>query len=171
MKVKSRRSTNPLISSNAWLVVSIFVHGFMVVEIVHQLCDKLGSPPLAAGFLLASSYGWIPTIRRVINHGFQWNGLAYLAIVIVTSTVFSYSLVYMRTGLIDPDNPNQALSYETSMYFSVVTLTTLGYGDVRPTVTSRLIAASEALSGVVLMTLCLSVAITKYHSPRKLNES
>ena len=41
-----------------------------------------------------------------------------------------------------------------SVYFSIVTFTTLGYGDLRPLATPfRLIAAGEALSGAVLMAL------------------
>ena len=43
------------------------------------------------------------------------------------------------------------------MYFSVVTITTLGYGDLTPlTATTKIIAGTEAVSGVVVIGLFLS---------------
>ena len=39
------------------------------------------------------------------------------------------------------------------MYMSVVTFTTLGYGDARPRGASQLVAGAEALAGLVLAAL------------------
>jgi voltage-gated potassium channel Kch len=38
----------------------------------------------------------------------------------------------------------------TALYLSVVTFTTLGYGDLAPRQEFRLVAASEALAGILL---------------------
>ncbi len=37
------------------------------------------------------------------------------------------------------------------LYFSIVTFTTLGYGDFRPTNNARLISASEAILGYLVL--------------------
>lgn len=51
----------------------------------------------------------------------------------------------------------QPLSFVQSIYFSVITITTLGYGDITPvTETARLLTAIEALSGIVLLGLFLN---------------
>lgn len=51
----------------------------------------------------------------------------------------------------------EPLSFIQSIYFSVITITTLGYGDITPvTETARLLSAVEALSGLVLIGLFLN---------------
>jgi hypothetical protein len=45
--------------------------------------------------------------------------------------------------------------FQTALYFSVVTFTTLGYGDLIPAKQFRLLAASEALVGLLLVGLFL----------------
>ena len=43
------------------------------------------------------------------------------------------------------------------IYFSVITWTTVGYGDITPSESSRLIAALEALSGYIFMGLFIGI--------------
>ena len=43
------------------------------------------------------------------------------------------------------------------LYFSVVTFTTLGYGDFKPTEKTRPIAAVEAIVGLVLMAFLIAL--------------
>ena len=45
------------------------------------------------------------------------------------------------------------LDYLRCLYFSVVTFTTLGYGDIHPTDPSKLFATMEAFSGMFMMAL------------------
>ena len=50
-----------------------------------------------------------------------------------------------------------------SLYFSVVTLTTVGYGDFVPSGNySRLVAAWEALNGYVMMALLIAALISAF---------
>lgn len=107
--------------------------------------------------------------RFTIKYGEgHWNVLLSLGVV----TLF-YSLLYPIWGIqLDGDPIRYSLSIQdiisgsfhfdldiwfTSLYFSVVTFTTLGYGDIRPMGFSQYIAASEAVIGASLMALLVFV--------------
>jgi hypothetical protein len=67
-------------------------------------------------------------------------------------TIFLFAVLYWLAGAVVP----QAASVWDNLYFSVVTFTTLGYGDLRPAQgLPRALAAIEALIGVTLMSLFL----------------
>ncbi len=75
--------------------------------------------------------------------------------VFVSQIITAYAVVYKAFGLLDGDQAvRQPLDF---LYFSIVTWTTLGYGDFRPTPSSRMVAASEALFGYFFMGLYLSI--------------
>ncbi len=66
---------------------------------------------------------------------------------------------------VSPANPEvQSRSFGECLYFSIVTFTTLGYGDMRPTddLRHRLLAGSEALLGVAIMALFIVSLARKY---------
>jgi len=68
-------------------------------------------------------------------------------------TIFGYAVVYYLFEALWPT----ALSFADSLYFSAVTITTLGYGDISPkTVPGKYLAASEAVVGVTLIGLFLT---------------
>ncbi|WP_081603279.1 MULTISPECIES: pentapeptide repeat-containing protein [unclassified Haloferax] len=107
--------------------------------------------------------------RLVIGYGEgPWNVIFSLAFV----TLF-YTLIYPIWGI---KTSNGVMKYEwkletlftltpavpvdswlTSLYFSVVTFTTLGYGDLQPHGFSRYVAASEAFIGASLLALLVFV--------------
>ena len=53
-------------------------------------------------------------------------------------------------------------SYFEAFYFSIVTFTTLGYGDIAPIGAARSLAAAEAFSGIFIMPLFLIGLSRKY---------
>jgi hypothetical protein len=63
--------------------------------------------------------------------------------------IFSYALAYALLGAVSE------AGFNSSFYFSIVTFTTLGYGDVLPKPPFRLLAASEAVLGLVFSGLFL----------------
>ena len=60
-----------------------------------------------------------------------------------------------------PNVPVQ-IGFLDCIYFSVVTITTLGYGDYRPESYGRFIAAFEVLGGIVLMGIFVSQLVSRH---------
>ena len=83
-----------------------------------------------------------------------------------------YLLLIPIFGIIYWLNPGfwiEPLSFIQSIYFSVITITTLGYGDISPiTESARVLTAIEALSGIVLIGLFLNAVA---HSRAELEET
>lgn len=50
-----------------------------------------------------------------------------------------------------------AVDWDTSLYFSIVTWTTLGYGDIKPPEAIRLVAATQAILGYMYLGLIVSI--------------
>ncbi len=85
--------------------------------------------------------------------------------------IFICALLYSFTGLNYQDNIHNVSSQHTisenfsvflsSIYFSVVTFTTLGYGDITPIGISRTIAAVEAFTGSFTLALFVVVFVKK----------
>ncbi len=70
---------------------------------------------------------------------------------LLSITVLTYAIDYSIVGL---KGANRAFDY---VYFSVVTWTTLGYGDVSPvSELARILASSEALVGYIVMALIIA---------------
>ena len=68
--------------------------------------------------------------------------LAYMSVIVICGILYFFV----------PGVFKSSITFGDSLYFSVVTITTLGYGDFSPISSSgRFIAALEALLGVILM--------------------
>lgn len=70
----------------------------------------------------------------------------------ISITIFSFALHYHSSGLLGAKGEFSPSLYE-SLYFSMTTFTTLGYGDIQPLPNYRLTTSLEALSGMVSMAL------------------
>jgi voltage-gated potassium channel Kch len=79
------------------------------------------------------------------------------AVIAVPGIVIAYAFSYRVLGMFDGNQ--RVTDAATALYFSVVTWTTLGYGDVRPTPEVRLLAASEALIGYIAMAVFVGLFI------------
>jgi hypothetical protein len=77
------------------------------------------------------------------------------AVLLPVNALLSYAVLYRAFGLVDGEVPTS--DPVTCLYFSIVTWTTLGYGDVRPSHSDRLLAASEAITGYIVMVALIAL--------------
>ncbi len=83
--------------------------------------------------------------------------LAYFACIIFFAVVYFYC---SPTAL---QNFNQELSPINALYFSIVTITTLGYGDILPTSEPmQLVISVQALLGIVILGMLINAAWSNY---------
>lgn len=97
---------------------------------------------------------WLTNLSEYLKSIIYWLLIGYgekpvRVAVIAAAVMLCYAAAYYALNAIsDP-------TFADALYFSVVTFTTLGYGDVLPRSSFRLLAVSEALAGVVLSGLFL----------------
>ncbi|OCH18933.1 hypothetical protein A6E05_00865 [Aliivibrio sp. 1S165] len=94
-------------------------------------------------------------MKRLFNRKASVYALCYLSLIPIFALVFS--LVDLKVG----EHSKDVITY---IYFSVVSITTLGYGDVLPNSSwAQIAAASESLLGIMLIGLFLN-ALSIQHS-------
>jgi voltage-gated potassium channel Kch len=79
--------------------------------------------------------------NQLTRSGFH-AGLVLMLFLVSLLEAGIWAAVYLHVGMID--------SFERAMYFSVVTYTTLGYGDVTLPEHWRLLGASQAAAGIII---------------------
>jgi Ion channel len=87
-----------------------------------------------------------------------WQFLARTMLVLfdlmaVGVVIVAYAQIYRDYGLIDGSTGKADHTPVTALYFSIVTWTTVGYGDLKPAADIRLIAASEGFVGYAGMAI------------------
>jgi hypothetical protein len=76
--------------------------------------------------------------------------------------IFGFAILYLNSSSIGYSSTTQVIQKPAeALYFSVVTITTLGYGDMRPiTSVGRGLALLEPLFGFILVALVIGVFLT-----------
>ena len=97
-------------------------------------------------------------------------GLCALAI---TGLIFGYALVHWEIGIIDTTAKNDHnTNFVHCLYLSVITLTTVGYGDFLPKDQGRLVASVQGLTGYLVLALMASTfASVLQKAGKKLQDS
>jgi hypothetical protein len=138
-----------------------FVYGYSVLSSSQPIVVNRAYLYLVKPFqliLLTGGYLWLAQISLASlqsRHKLPTkNGLfrfPLLTISIIPIVVLSFADIYKYVGLVGPDGlvHHDAV---VCLYFSVVTWTTLGYGDFRPgSNDGRIFASFEALLGYIVM--------------------
>lgn len=99
-----------------------------------------------------------PIMGATIQYRMFGRSLVILTVVLGLQ-IFLFAKVYYLTGL--KEGNAVVHDFGTAMYFSVITWTTLGYGDVTPVGEARVYAAMQALIGLVFMGLYIGI-ITQF---------
>lgn len=104
-------------------------------------------------------------IRHFIReNAFLWGFVVYLVNVIVL--IFCFSIIYTQTGILN-HNGESFHDIGSAFYFSVVTWTTLGYGDLYPPEPARFWVIIEALSGYIHMGILVGLMFRLINGQKK----
>lgn len=113
---------------------------------------------VAALFQAAAIWLFIDEIRKALSRDTRlWPHLAGM-IGSVAVLLLGFAWAYSRLGLIDTTRafPTAVYSFWTALYFSVITFSTVGYGDIRPDGVARALAAVQGLGGYVVLGILVS---------------
>ena len=103
-------------------------------------------------FLSTIYYAYWALNHEVIKHKLE--ALIYYFLLLLM-TISTFTAIYEMEGIICSGELVKS-TYE-SFYFSIVTWTTLGYGDCLPTKNIRHVAAIQALMGYLMMAIFISI--------------
>jgi Ion channel len=98
------------------------------------------------------------TFKQTYLTGINWTISMGISLVAFFTTLFLLALYYTYTGVQDGTGTVYHDPY-TCFYFTVVTWTTIGYGDFIPTPTSRPFVVLEALVSYLFTALFLALLI------------
>ena len=132
------------VGSTAWLVnepdaaVSTYTNQvvLLIVTVVGLLPETRSTPAILSRSLLI----WFVMVSAVINIG-------------------CFAFIHQSVGVIDTTGLGRAVLLRDTLYFSIVTFTTLGFGDIQPVPAGRLLAAFQALSGYIYLGLGIGLAV------------
>lgn len=115
---------------------------------------------VALGFCLASCAASVAVDRAYLRtsgpHRSAWPAILLNG----GTTVCIFALIYQTFGVIGGQGPAGAThDFSTMLYFSIVTFTTLGYGEFHPTADTRMFAATQAAFGYIYLGLIVGAAI------------
>lgn len=149
----------------------IFVSAILLVLVIpYVLCVIIYHSESSFCLVLAVGLGIFALLhivqqlrRRAILRATVGFAAAVLGLILV------FSLIYLEFGLLDGDG-NKVAEPFAAIYFSIVTWTTLGYGDLLPTEQAKGVAAAEAILGYTYMGLFV-VLLLKTISDSALNRT
>jgi hypothetical protein len=75
------------------------------------------------------------------------------------SMPFLFASIYSRTGIYKSGSTEAMTGIYDAIYFSFVTWTTLGYGDIVPSEASRVVVIAEVGLGYTLMALLIAALV------------
>jgi hypothetical protein len=108
--------------------------------------------------------GMLLALRPILRHGMsgkveahlprllRLGGIVLIMCFISVVEVSAWALTYVLLNAVE--------GFETALYFSMVTFTTLGYGDVVIHGSPRLLASLEAVNGIVMFGWSTAIVIT-----------
>jgi len=129
----------------------------IIASLLSLICAGLTFPEVSAFFVIAVYYFLIFHIAHVVGKSKGWYRdilPTYFATLVIT--ILTFAIIYYRYGLLQNGIPTK-ISFVDSIYFSITTWSTLGYGDFAPIPRIRLITSIEAIIGYVGLGLWISL--------------
>ena len=106
---------------------------------------------------LLGSGAAVSTIIAFARHRISPAATLVALIIHAGALLFLFAGVYLGFGLVFGSNEIAKVERSDALYFSVVTWTTLGYGDFAPRAAIRLVAGMQALLGYIFFGLIVGL--------------
>jgi hypothetical protein len=145
------------------LLLVLVAGGLVLFELLHRVigvAQAVSSIVLGLFFLPILVIGTVGTITLVLQDPEGLGHAIRYTFAFLSLTVVFFAVLFAELGVMNNVSGRETHDFWTGLYFSVSTLTTLGYGDVFPMPESRMVAAIEALTGYVLLGLVVATAFT-----------
>jgi len=104
-----------------------------------------------AGMMLAFWFFSRPLGLKPLARILRISGIVLLMFIVTVVEVMVWALVYLGLNTIE--------TFERALYFSMVTFTTLGYGDIVLEPAYRLLSSFEAANGIIMFGWTTSIVI------------
>lgn len=119
---------------------------------------------LGFGILFVAVFVWllVSHVQSLLAaRGTMWKHLLLIAVNVVL-LLLAFATTYQKLGIQDNTQSPATVSHDfaNSVYYSIVTFTTLGYGDFYPTGLARPLAALQALTGYLVLGILASVVVS-----------
>jgi voltage-gated potassium channel Kch len=129
---------------------------------------------VVAGVSFAAAAGLAASVVLIIRHIFEMDGITIKEVIggltAYTQIALAFSFLYSGASVLtDGDFFNNGIAGTASdfIYFSVVTVTTLGYGDLTPaTNVGRSLVVLETLIGQILLIVLVAFLVGRL-GPRR----
>ncbi|MCA9178398.1 MAG: two pore domain potassium channel family protein [Planctomycetales bacterium] len=87
---------------------------------------------------------------------YQHRDLRFLLAVFVSGVIAASSAFYLIPNALKTDDPEFVPTFGDALYFSLVTVTTVGYGDIAPSGFGRVLVGIETLFGLLMAGLFIN---------------
>jgi ion channel len=141
---------------------------FVVVRLLRAVFDAPGLLPISEGlWVVGAVLALVVAARHAFGRGGVDHERIFAALDAYLLAGFLFGVAYWTLHRMDAASfagaPAAAMSLSTSMYFSFVTIATLGYGDIVPvTAPARGLAVVEAISGQMYLAVLVARLVSLY---------
>lgn len=160
MHVTKQTTSMYLMLSAVLMFFSIF--SYIQYQVFHSPSPSSDSVRFTIGLISTMFMGYFAVCISYISARslnliqcviFLWGSIMYLTIII-----YGFALLYVTRGICE----GQEVVHDPykSIYFSIITWTTVGYGDFTPSPETRFYAAVEALLGYIFMATFIGTFIS-----------
>jgi hypothetical protein len=143
----------------------IFIVGVFSSYIFVRLLPSIGDSSLWISLLILTSSAFYYSYTFFSSN--QKIEKLYYFVIVTFLIIFYFSLVYYAVGIVDTSS-GEVIKHDwlNSIYFSVITWTTLGYGDFKPFEELKVWVMIEALMGYLFMALIVAKILTIFQSKK-----
>lgn len=136
--------------------IAALIAASLIAMLIAYPFTKLGSEVISFLITYGASVSVITVFRTVADREKRLKTRSSLLIIgLGVAFIVTFAMTYLGYGLQESCAADicEAASFWDAIYFSIVTATTLGYGDFAPPENIRLIAAFQAIVGYAYLAL------------------